>query len=168
MNNNTPKGQPDGAKPAQALPTQEVKDTKAGKTDGGEKLQLPSIAKAKVIMDEVAKITLDKELVNFLKGLPSMIMQNGLGQTVAFLQTNGGKEKKVKDILQKVILPASSQESENQNLMLAIVNAEPGTYLQWQKDAIEYAGWIKKFALAFHFESGSGGKTKKESCYAEK
>jgi CRISPR-associated protein Cmr5 len=119
--------------------------------DGGKKIEpLPSIVKAKKVMELMKPLQLEKETVNFLKGMPSMIMQNGLGQTIAFMICKAKeKEKENKnyvDIL-KVLKALIAEE-----LMAHIVGLDPKRYIQLQREVIEYAGWMKKFAIAFHAE----------------
>ncbi len=124
--------------------------TEVKPTDAGTKIApLPSIEKAKKVMELIKPLQLKKETVNFLKGLPPMIMQNGLGQTIAFVMCKA----KDNDDYGK-ILKVFNQLFDTQNLMTSIVGlADPKKYTQLQKEAIEYAGWMKKFAIAFHIES---------------
>jgi len=121
--------------------------------DGGKKIEpLPSIVKAKKVMELMKPLQLEKETVNFLKGMPSMIMQNGLGQTIAFMICKAKEKEEEKgnknyaEIL-KVLKALIAKE-----LMAHIVGLDPKQYIQLQREVIEYAGWMKKFAIAFHAE----------------
>jgi CRISPR-associated protein Cmr5 len=97
----------------------------------------------------------DEKLVNFFKGLPPMIMQNGLGQTIAFImsKSNDDKGKNYKNAL------TIFEKIFGEGLINRIINAEIKDYIQMQKKAIECAGWIKKFALAFYVKPSSEERT---------
>lgn len=112
-------------------------------TDGGRKLQSVSVARGKKVLPlmQDMKPKLDEKKLNFLKGLPPMILQNGLGQTIAYLQSKDGYEDIVQ-IFKKLF--------GKNNLIETILNMEVSKYLLWQKEAIEYAGWMKMFALAMY------------------
>jgi CRISPR-associated protein Cmr5 len=121
-----------------------------------------SIAKAEIIMKKIQNIQneLDEKFVNFLKGLPAMIMQNGLGQTIAYLQTKDKKEQKVADLFG--LLLVLEGEASNTKLMDRILSDTPEKYTLRQRDAIEYAGWMKKFAIAFRKSSSADKKDKEK------
>ena len=85
---------------------------------------------------------------NFLKGLPSTIRQNGFGPTLAFMQA---KEEKGGEINYKKIAEIFATlfgYNNSERLMECILNAPAQKYRTMQDQAIEYAGWIKQFALA--------------------
>lgn len=120
---------------------------------------LPSIEKAKKVMKEMQGLSLKKETVNFLKGLPPMIMQNGLGQTIAFIKSKSkdkdDKNNNDKNEYEKILKMFNALFGENNKDLIkeVIFNLTPAEYLRKQREAIEYAGWMKKFALAFNLES---------------
>lgn len=130
------------------------------KAAGNDGVKPKSIEKAKDIMKEIQKMQkdLDENFVNFLKGLPSMIMQNGLGQTVAFLQTKDKKEQKVADMLDRLLLLTVDDQSKK--LMDRILDDNVENYTLRQREAIEYAGWMKKFAVAFRKSASSANEEK--------
>ncbi|MBU1486874.1 type III-B CRISPR module-associated protein Cmr5 [bacterium] len=115
---------------------------------GGEKLQSISIQRGQKVMSLMNGLEPTKEMVSFLKGLSPMIMQNGLGQTIAFMQSKRDKHGQLLAVLEKVM-------SAPNGLMDKILNAEINEYLIMQKEAIEYAGWMKKFALASYKEKSN-------------
>jgi CRISPR/Cas system CMR-associated protein Cmr5 small subunit len=109
---------------------------------GGVKLELRSVQRAKTVFKEADLRKLDTKEVNFLKGLPSMIKQNGLGQTAFLLSINHakfynllGKFLGSGDLLGKIMSDSSTRQ-----------------YVRMQREAIEYAAWMKQVALAFHKE----------------
>lgn len=112
-------------------------------TDGGRKLQPESVKRGKKVLSlmQEKKLKLDEKKVNFLKGLPPMIMQNGLGQTIAYLQSKEGYTD---------IVTIFKELFEQDDLMDQVLKMDVTKYYQWQKKAIEYAGWMKMFALAMY------------------
>lgn len=115
--------------------------------DGGRKLQPKSIERGRKVLSLMQGMRLSEKKVNFLKGLPPMIMQNGLGQTIAYLQVKENKEsqedyKGIVDIFKKMF--------GDDKLMNTILEMDAKKYTATQKEAIEYAGWIKKFAQALY------------------
>ncbi|KAB2833789.1 MAG: hypothetical protein F9K48_07680 [Candidatus Brocadia sp.] len=113
-------------------------------TDGGRRLQPESVERGKRVLSlmQERKLKLDEKKVNFLKGLPPMIMQNGLGQTIAYLQSKEGDYGDIVDIFKELF--------GYDKLMDTILNMDVKKYSLRQKEAIEYAGWIKMFAQAMY------------------
>lgn len=121
-------------------------------TDGGRRLQPVSVERGKRVLSlmQERKLKLDEKKVNFLKGLPSMIMQNGLGQTLAYLQSKKGDYGDIVDIFEKLF--------GYDKLMDTILSMDITKYALRQKEAIEYAGWMKMFALAMYDKKKSEAK----------
>lgn len=110
--------------------------------DGGRRLQPVSVERGKRVLSFMEKMKLDEKKVNFLKGLPPMIMQNGLGQTIAYLQSKKDDYGDIVDIFKKLF--------GEDTLIDAILNMDVTRYALRQKEAIEYAGWMKMFAQAMY------------------
>ncbi len=113
--------------------------------------ELRSVQRAKKVLDKKNDLIFkDEKYVNFLKGLPAMIMQNGLGQTAAMLRVKGQKDimytkmyELLNGFLKENLLP-------NVDLMEAVIReTNVAAYLRLQNEALEYTGWMKQFALAF-------------------
>jgi CRISPR-associated protein Cmr5 len=115
---------------------------------GGTRLVLKSMERAKIIMGVVkAAPDLTEKDVNFIKSLPAMIMQNGLGQTLAFLIASS--RQNIASLLCNSLELGSPREA-----LCHIVNTmEPKEYISKQHEAIQCAGWIKQFAIAFQPDS---------------
>jgi CRISPR/Cas system CMR-associated protein Cmr5 small subunit len=119
--------------------------------------ELRSLQRAKKVLAKRSELRFeDEKYVNFLKGLPAMIMQNGLGQTAAMLRVKGNKDQafaKIYQLLCGFLLPP------NTHLMQAVVEeADIAKYLRLQHEALEYAAWMKQFALAFQVSSSDSQK----------
>lgn len=96
-------------------------------------------------------------------GAPSMILQNGFGQTMAFWASKGGEEpSKLKyfklfdavknwlslnrgDIQNNFIKPTNSRE----DFLLALSSLDQTEYLAAQNEALKLLEWIKRYANAF-------------------
>jgi len=114
-------------------------------TDGGKILKPRSIERGEDVINlNIDWSRLTKKEVSFLKGLPSMIMQNGLGQTVAFMQC---KKEAVRWLAPFTDLLLEHPPTK---MLLEVIlqNCDIRSYLYLQHEAIEYAGWMKKFAVA--------------------
>jgi len=86
---------------------------------------------------------------NFLKGLPSTIRQNGFGPTLAFMQAKKGKGGEVDyGSITKIFATLFECNNNPELLMEKILKEKTLRYREMQDEAIEYAGWIKQFALA--------------------
>ncbi|NHW22721.1 MAG: type III-B CRISPR module-associated protein Cmr5 [Archaeoglobales archaeon] len=98
--------------------------------------------------------------VAFLKGLPSMIMQNGLGQAIAFMvvktkdkeneRRSGGQSKKNYAMINRILCELVGLGNDPVKALENIVQTtDLSKYRRYQQEAIEYAAWMKKFAIAF-------------------
>ncbi|MCK5680262.1 type III-B CRISPR module-associated protein Cmr5 [bacterium] len=111
-----------------------------------------------------------EDFKNFAAGLPSMILQNGFGQALAFLAAKGSKEQsgqirfKTEDkhyAALKIILAwlvdrkLLTSEDEKKQIM-QISNMEQMTYLRAQRETLAMLEWLKRYANAALFtEAGS-------------
>lgn len=161
---NEHKGSPAVSEPKKDVTTSPATASSSNQTAAVAKAEIKpkSIAKAGIIMNEIQNIQneLDEKFVNFLKGLPAMIMQNGLGQTIAYLRTKDEKEQKVADLFGRLLV--LEDEASNTELMDRILSDTQEKYTLRQRDAIEYAGWMKKFAIAFRKNSSADKKDKEK------
>lgn len=99
--------------------------------------------------------------VSFLQGMPAMIRQNGLGQTIALLRCKAQKEIentedgdknmcKILNALTKLLVGIESTGNDPRLLNAVLTISDFRDYSYMQEEAIEYAGWMKKFAVAAH------------------
>lgn len=96
-----------------------------------------------------------KEFKALSAGLPAMIMQNGFGQTLAFLLAKGkdkhnDKHNKAFKIIalwlaQRNLIDMKQQPTE---ILMQISNMEQTTYLQAQKETLAMLEWLKRYANA--------------------
>ena len=106
-------------------------------------------------------ITIKKELANFIVGAPTMILQNGFGQTMAFLlsKCKGKDEKEDKHLFTFTTIARWSERvsdekvpSEKSGFFEAVSNLEPNDYLKLQEEALKMLQWLKRYARAFQEE----------------
>lgn len=95
------------------------------------------------------------------QGLPFMIHANGLGQAYAFYLANCGDKPSYREICDTLAewLLAEGQpyhaekpwpgDTAREKLLRAITESEMRVYLIAQAEAVEYMGWVKRFADAF-------------------
>jgi CRISPR-associated protein Cmr5 len=103
---------------------------------------------------------IDKETANFIVGTPTMILTNGLGQTLAFLLSNKDKPKQYKvfaAIKRWLCLEMKDQFGNAQQLadfdFIGKFNAiDQREYLQAQQESLRMLEWLKRYARAFQEE----------------
>ena len=114
-----------------------------------------------------------KEHANYFAGLPSMILENGLGQTMVFLLSKGRTERRDNKyrfsytILRKYLFPNPNFNEEDTPLhdvaMLENLNNKPmQEYFEAQREAIALATWLKRYARALEIPSPSTNSNDKK------
>lgn len=97
--------------------------------------------------------SVDKESANFMVGVPTMILTNGLAQTLAFLLSNKTKPKQflvfkvIRSWLEKEI-PAL-QARDEMDFLSRFARLDQGNYLTAQREALAMLHWLKRYARAF-------------------
>ena len=102
-------------------------------------------------------LTIKKELANFIVGAPTMILQNGFGQTMAFLlsKCKGKTDKKDKHFFTFRTIARWSERvnekvpSEKSAFFEAVSSLEQADYLKLQEEALKMLQWLKRYARAF-------------------
>lgn len=87
-------------------------------------------------------------------GLPSMILQNGFGQTLAFLQAKGqDKHIAAFQIIAGWLVERNLLEADIPVGILTKISKMPQTqYLQAQRETLSMLEWLKRYANAALFE----------------
>lgn len=107
-----------------------------------------TLKKVHTLVDANRNSLCKEKTKNFLKGLPSTIRQDGFGPTFAFMQAKKEKSGKVDYGSVTKIFAILFECNTPELLMSKILKEAPQQYRTMQDQAIEYAGWIKQFALA--------------------
>ena len=100
---------------------------------------------------------LKKEYKTFTAGAPTVILQNGFGQAMAFWLSKGGKKHKfVFDSIKNWLTEKSfinsannSDKSEDFDFVKRLSELEQKDYLKAQKEALMLLEWIKRYTSAF-------------------
>jgi len=89
-----------------------------------------------------------KELKSYACDFPAMILMSGFGQACAFYLSNSKENHKVQfDLLAQWL--HKQQVFQSSDLMCEITQCDQNTYQIAQAEALEYLGWVKKFAKAY-------------------
>lgn len=94
-----------------------------------------------------------KEYVNVAKGLPALIVGNGLMQTLAFQNAKENGNARVVDAvlswLQKELdLHGGAQETPFVQVMRALHQGDSERYMLATEEALEFLRWMRQFAAA--------------------
>ncbi len=120
-------------------------------------IQNPEILIAQKAKEKLVGIQVDTDFKNFLKGLPSMIVQNGLIQTLAFIKGKSEERyKKLYSILDEFFrdyfLTPEGAELPNSDILEYLVDNlnDIRYYTFYQKGMLSFTIWLKRFALALY------------------
>jgi len=106
-------------------------------------------------------LTIKKELANFIVGTPTMILQNGFGQTMAFLLSKCKGKTDINDkhyftfrTIARWSEKVSDEKvpSEKSGFFEAVSSLEQADYLRLQEEALKMLQWLKRYARAFQEE----------------
>jgi len=108
-----------------------------------------------------------EDFKSFAAGLPSMILQNGFGQALAFLAAKGSSKDLIFDtkdkhyaalkiilawLVERKLLTAGDEKAQ----ILQISDMEQMRYLRAQRETLAMLEWLKRYANAALFvEAGS-------------
>jgi len=87
-----------------------------------------------------------------VKGAPAMILQNGLGEALAFMLGKDDHKEVAKAVMawltKEGILPASNSNPTPGDLIRGINGLSLPDYLRSQREALEVLAWLKRYADA--------------------
>lgn len=92
----------------------------------------------------------NKEYVKLAKAAPALIMNNGLMQTLCYLQDKKHEQllKHLREWLTKSFPTQFGQASDFQSLISKLLAAEPALYRQATEEALLLLRWLRQFAAA--------------------
>jgi CRISPR-associated protein Cmr5 len=99
----------------------------------------------------------DKESANFIVGVPTMILTNGIAQTLAFLLSNKTKPKQslvfqiIRGWLEREV--AALKVDSEMEFLQKFAKLEQDEYLCAQREALAMLQWLKRYARAFEVQS---------------
>ncbi len=97
--------------------------------------------------------SVDKESANFIVGVPTMILTNGLAQTLAFLLSNKTKAKQylvfkvIRSWLEKEV--STLKARDEMDFLGKFSKLDQSAYLTAQREALAMLHWLKRYARAF-------------------
>jgi len=118
--------------------------------------------RAEFALKMIKEIKIDKKFKSFTAGAPTVILQNGFGQAMAFWLSkgNGDEEdkKKYKFVFKSVKNWLINKEfivsdKEDVKFIEKLATISQSEYLIAQKEALMLLEWIKRFAAAFYDDS---------------
>lgn len=115
--------------------------------------------RAEFALNEVLKIdgNIKKDFKNFSAGAPSMILQNGFGQALAFWLSKGtDKHIKLFDIVMewlsydngKDVKNPFASKKERREFIKELSEMDQKHYLTAQKETLALLEWVKRYANA--------------------
>lgn len=119
----------------------------------------PEIRIAQKAKEKLRTVEVDEDLKNFLKGLPSMILQNGLIQTLAFIKGKPEKETQyhklyniIDEFFREYFQCPDGNDLPNVEILDYLVDhlTDIKYYTFYQKGILSFSIWLKRFALAFY------------------
>lgn len=101
-----------------------------------------------------------KEIATFIVGTPTMILQNGLGQTMAFLlaKCDGVPDLDNKHYFTFKAIAGWSHvinrtvPNDHMKFFQSVSNLNQNEYLTLQEEALKMLQWLKRYAKAFQQE----------------
>lgn len=118
-----------------------------------------ALKQLQAVMEKEQTDTILKDTANFIVGAPTMILQNGLGQTMAFLLSKCDKNEKRQisnkhfftfNAIAKWSHINNSKIPENpMGFFQAVAGLEQSEYLPLQEEALKMLQWLKRYARAF-------------------
>ena len=99
------------------------------------------------------KGTLRKEFSQFCKSFPTMILQNGLGQAVAFIKAKKEKDNDKFDKMYKTLNVWLKELKHIENDVLKEINTmNTQKYVEIQRESLRFLEWVKRYENAGLFE----------------
>lgn len=114
--------------------------------------------RAKFALQEVLALgnALNKDFKSFVAGVPSIILQNGFGQTLVFILAKAkdrDKHKIVFDIIRKWFNhtenPFKFPSNSEKDFLEKISGCDQQKYLELQQETMALLEWVKRYAGAF-------------------
>lgn len=113
------------------------------------KPRLLSQQRAAYALERVQEVRENHEYARLCRDLPAMLLQNGLGQSLAFLRSK--RKENTADKLYGDIsgwLIEKRRIYAGDDLIEAVINGDRSEYMAAQEEALELSGWLKRFADA--------------------
>lgn len=111
-------------------------------------------------IEEEFGMNLEKTISNFIVGTPTMVLNNGLGQTMAFLLSKGGGvHVQVFQVIRRWLareIPALAT-ADNYSFLKQLAVIDQNEYLWAQQETLKILEWLKRYARAFEKKKDEHG-----------
>lgn len=98
---------------------------------------------------EVVNISNSKDYKSLVRSFSSMILQNGLGQALAFLKAKGKEHhNKLYEHINLWLKQKLAPNDNNFDILNKIINEDSTKYRLYTKETLAFLVWLKKFAEA--------------------
>ncbi len=114
----------------------------------GAAMKLLSQERAAYALGRVRDVGGDAEYARLCRDLPVMLLQNGLGQSLAFLRSKDGNAHKALYADISGWLIHERRIYAEGDLIEAVMEGGRDEYIAAQEEALELSGWLKRFADA--------------------
>lgn len=119
-------------------------------------MRLLSQERAAYALERVQEAGKDAEYARLCRDLPAMLLQNGLGQSLAFLRSKRDEKAagKLYADISGWLIEKRGIYRVGDDLIEAVVSGERNEYVAAQEEALELCGWLKRFADALIGKEG--------------
>ena len=104
------------------------------------------------IKNEINNDKIDKELAQFIIGVPNMVLSNGIGQTFAFLLAKKKDKMGIVFAIMKTWLqkrmPEKFGQSNDIEFLRQFNKIDQSDYLKAQHECLRLLEWLKRYARA--------------------
>lgn len=98
---------------------------------------------------EIKQTNSQDKYKSLVRGFSSMILQNGLGQALAFLKAKGKEEhNKLYEHINSWLKQKFEQNNNNFDILNKIITEDSTKYRLYTKETLALLVWLKKFAEA--------------------
>ena len=116
--------------------------------------------RAEIAIEQIEKNSIkqviDKDTATGIVRMRNMSIENGIGQTMAFLLDKNDKEKKVYRILKNWICKKYANlgfiDKSDMDFIKTFCTLKQDKYLEIQRECLRLCEWLKRYARAFQEE----------------
>lgn len=118
------------------------------------KIETMQQKRAKFALEALKNEEISKDLANFIVGTPTMLLSNGLGQTMAFLMAKKDKKERkfVFDVIKKYLYKNYEDyftSQDDKDFMMQFHNIDFYKQIEMQNEILKMLEWLKRYARAF-------------------
>ncbi len=117
------------------------------------KIETMQQKRAKFALEALKNEEISKDLANFIVGTPTMLLSNGLGQTMAFLMAKKDKKERkfvfyvIKEYLCKNYEDYFTSQDDKE-FMMQFHNIDFYKQIEMQNEILKMLEWLKRYARA--------------------